>query len=72
VKVKFSRGRSDQNYHDWRTGKGVAVLGPKLRRVKLGVHAPSTGYRFIFYFPSGAWWYVDVYFDRRARPKGEQ
>jgi hypothetical protein len=65
AKIRFNFGRLSQNVHDWRSGKGVKVRGPRLKCVHISVAAPSTGYRFIFYFPSGAWWHLDVVFDRR-------
>lgn len=66
-KVHFSWDKLDSNSHDWTTGKGITVRGPKFRHVIIACHPPSTGHRFIFYFPSGAWFHCDVYFDRRPR-----
>jgi acetyl esterase/lipase len=64
--IRFNnRGRIEVNYHDWRTGKGVMIRGPKFDVFRLHMHAPTTAYRFIFYFPSGAWWHFDITFDRR-------
>jgi hypothetical protein len=65
VKLKLMYGHLDTNGHmGWPTF-GV-IHGPKFKHVLLkDVHAPSTGHRFIFYFPSGSWWHVDVFFDRR-------
>lgn len=64
MKIVFNKGSHDKNMH----GPGHAVIrGPKFRMFQLlSVHLPSTGYRFIFYKPSGAWIYLDVYFDRRV------
>jgi len=42
------------------------VRGPKFTYCKLDVHAPSTGHRIWFYFPSGKCWSFDVYLDRRV------
>lgn len=69
-KVKFCFGRSKPNYHKYfvdalGTSHSHTICGPKFRHVNLNVHLPSTGHRFIFYFPSGAWWMFDVYIDRR-------
>src|ERR1035441_9526642 len=65
MKIKFMCGSLERNAHIY-PGFGT-IRGPKFKHVRLTVHAPSTGHRFIFYFPSGAWWHLDVYFDRRDR-----
>lgn len=67
MKIRFDTGALDTNSHIY---PGFATIhGPKLRRVSLNFHKPSTGHRFIFYFPSGAWWHLDVIFDRRTEGK---
>jgi hypothetical protein len=71
MKIKLKWGSLDSNYHGTeRKGESwnrQPVRGPKFRHVRLTVHAPSTGHRFIFYLPSGAWRHLDVYFDRRNK-----
>ena len=69
VRVHFYFGRIGINYHGDRKGLelGKVIRGPKFARIKLThVVPPSTGHRIMFYWPSGAWWYLDVYFDRRG------
>ena len=69
MRIYFDAGRLDRNIHDWSSGKGTTIRGPKFKHVKLrGVRAPSTAHRFIFYFPSGAWWHFDIMFDRKELP----
>lgn len=41
------------------------VHGPCFRYNRLDVHAPSTGHRVWFYFPSGRCWHLDMAVDRR-------
>lgn len=66
-KMKIQAFRQKSNYH----GKNRAtIFGPTFSWVRLSVHSPSTGHRFIFYTPTGSWWALDVYFDRR--PKVEE
>ena len=67
ARLQINIGRLDHNSHDWSDGKkGETIHGWKVTRVKLDVHSPSTGYRYILYFPSGAWWHIDFNFDRRG------
>lgn len=64
MRLHVSKGSLDRNHH----GKDSSpIKGPTFRRVKLTIHPPSTGYRFIFYFPSGRWWHLDLTFDRRGK-----
>jgi hypothetical protein len=65
MRVHFMSGLSKTNHHIYPGFE--TVHGPKISLVKLTCHTPSTGHRLIFYFPSGAWWWFDVYFDRRPQ-----
>lgn len=65
-RIHFDFCRCADNRH----GEGHAqICGPRFRVVRLGVYPPSTGTRWIFYWPSGAWGHFDVYVDRRDRSK---
>lgn len=64
MRLRFDFDRNDQNFHG---ESSRPIYGPTFTNVKIAVHPPSTGYRFIFYFPSGKWWNFDVVFDRRPR-----
>lgn len=67
-RVHFKCGKLDENFHAWGLGKSKdrTIRGPKLTHVRLTVHPPSRGHRFIFYWPSGAWWWLEIYIDRRG------
>ena len=67
TKIKLDWGSNPQNFHK-NTANGVTVMrGPKLTTIQLqGIAPPTTAYRFIFYKPSGAWFYLDITFDRRG------
>jgi predicted RNA-binding protein associated with RNAse of E/G family len=66
MKIKFHFGKLNTNHHIYPGFK--TIHGPRFKFLKLkDVHLPSTGYRLYYYFPSGACWNVDVYFDRRDR-----
>jgi hypothetical protein len=62
--MKFFVGKLDKNMHGTE-GPGEPwnkepVLGPKFVIVRLGYAPVFTGWRLIYYFPSGAWWHFDV------------
>ncbi len=64
--LKFSIGSLDSNHHGWwkdADGKyqSEPIKGPKFSLVALSMTKPSRGYRLIWYWPSTAWWHVDVY-----------
>ena len=67
--VNIMWGQLDQNQHGTQKRgepwNKEMICGPTFRYCKLDVHAPSTGHRIWFYFPSGKCWNFDVYFDRR-------
>jgi hypothetical protein len=63
TKLHFDHAKLGSNYHG---NNHDTIRGPKFVRVKPFVHPPSTCHRFILYFPSGAWWHLDVTFDRRG------
>lgn len=43
------------------------VKGPKFKKRTLERKSPGFSWRFIFYFPSGKWWNLDVFSKRSAR-----
>jgi hypothetical protein len=67
TKIKLDWGYNPYNFHNNKRQKVVTINGPKFKVVELcGIAKPTTAYRFIFYKPSGAWFYLDVTFDRRG------
>ena len=42
------------------------VRGPKFAAVRLERKSPGFSWRLIFYFPSGAWWNLDIYSNRKV------
>jgi hypothetical protein len=66
----FDYGRSDKNFHGTQK-KGErrneqTVKGPKFLVVNIERKSPGFSKRFIFYWPSGAWWHLDIYSKRRV------
>lgn len=68
MKIEFYR--SPINHHDHTKSEAAnwdlsvpfeMVRGPKIRRYKLRRKTPGISWRFIFYWPSGAWWSIDVF-----------
>ncbi len=70
--MKFYFGKSSTNKHgterpgeEWNE---QTVRGPRLKLVRLGYKPNFTGYRLLYYFPSGAWWHFDIStFKERSR-----
>ena len=72
MRLKFHFGNEPRNCHGTeKKGErwnGEPVLGPKFRMVDLlgpivemGVITRAVWYkRLIFYFPTGAWWHIDI------------
>ena len=72
--MTFDFGRSDCNYHDHRKAMAAnwatdvpfeTVYGPKVKCFSLKRGDAGISVRVIFYFPSGAWWHLDIATKRR-------
>jgi hypothetical protein len=59
----FSRGATNQHgtQKDGEPWNKQTVKGPMLKFLKLRRKSAGISWRFIFYFPSGACWYFDLF-----------
>lgn len=66
----FKFYRNERNRHGTQSAgepwNEMTVTGPKFKLLKLRRDSPGISRRLIFYFPSGAWWNLDVFSKRRV------